>query len=275
MGELAVRQSVWSRFGVAVTAVVATAGIYGWTLGMQARGRSAAALNMPGMGMGDIGKYWSFPLLQATGLIGLVFAYVSVVLGLQQSGRMARRSPATYRLINQIHRQTSLTVIGLVLVHMAATVYDAMGNSWQTVLIPGAVAATGWPEAVWGFNAGIVAFYTLLLVAPTFYVRSTIGMRRWRFLHRFVLVFYGLSIWHALILGLDVSYFGWIRPTLWLAQIPLLAMLIVRVRGAERSRTARPIAAAGRYSVIAVSGAAIVGVVLIVTTGNSGFIHTV
>jgi len=261
--------------GVVVSAVVATAGIYGWTLDLQAHGRSAAALNMSDMGMSDIGKYWSFPVLQASGLVGLIFAYVSVVLGLQQSGRMARRSPTTYRLINQIHRQTSLTVIGLVLVHMTATVYDAMGNSWQTVLVPGAVAATGWPEAVWGFNAGIVAFYTLLLVAPTFYFRSTIGVRRWRFLHRFVLVFYGLSVWHTLILGLDVSYYAWIRPTLWLAQIPLLAMLIARVRGVAHSRTARPIAAGGRYSVIAVSGAAIVAVLLIVATGNSGFIHTV
>jgi DMSO/TMAO reductase YedYZ heme-binding membrane subunit len=100
-------------------------------------------------------------------------------------------------------------------------------------------------------------------------------MRRWRFLHRFVLAFYGLSVWHTLILGLDVSYYAWIRPTLWLAQIPLLAMLIARVRGVAHSRTARPIAAAGRYSVIAVSGAAIVAVLLIVATGNSGFIHTV
>jgi DMSO/TMAO reductase YedYZ heme-binding membrane subunit len=267
MGEFAARQTVWSRFGVVVTAVVATAGIYGWTLDLQAHGRSAAALNMSDMGMTDIGKYWSFPVLQATGLIGLVFAYVSVVLGLLQSGRMARRSATTYRLINQIHRQTSLTVIGLVLVHITATVYDAMGNSWQTVLVPGAIAATGWPEAVWGFNAGIIAFYTLLLVAPTFYFRSTIGMRRWRFLHRFALVFYGLSVWHTLILGLDVSYYAWIRPTLWLAQIPLLAMLITRVRGAAHSRTTRPIAAA--------SGAAIVAILLIVATGNSGFIHTV
>jgi hypothetical protein len=37
--------------------------------------------------------------------------------------------------------------VGLVLVHVAATVFDAMGNSWITVLIPGQVASTGWPEA--------------------------------------------------------------------------------------------------------------------------------
>jgi methionine sulfoxide reductase heme-binding subunit len=279
MGGFATSESARSRFGVALTAAVATAGAYGWLLNLQTQGRSAAALNMPDMGMTDMGKYWAFPVLQATGLTGLVYAYLSVVLGLQQSGRLARRSPATYRLINRIHRQTSLTVIGLVLVHMTATVLDAMGNTWQTVLIPGAVAETGWPEAVWGFNAGIIAFYTLLLVAPTFYIRRTIGMRRWQFLHRFVLMFYGLSVSHALILGLDVSHYAWIRPTVWLAQIPLLAMLIVRVHGAARASSrfsqARPIAVAGRYTVIAVSGAAIVAVVLIVTTGHSGFIQTV
>lgn len=240
---------------------------------MQAHGRSAAALDMSDMGMTDIGKYWAFPMLQATGLIGLAFAYVSVLLGLQHSGRLARRSPATYRRINRIHRQTSLAVLGLVIVHMTATVLDAMGNTWRTVLVPGAVAETGWPAAVWGFNAGIIAFYTLLLVAPTFYIRRTIGARRWRFLHRFVLVFYGLSLWHALILGLDVSYYGWIRPMLWLAQIPLPAMLIVRIHSAARTRSRLEVA--GLYSVVVISAAAIVTVVLIVATGNSGFIQTV
>ncbi len=102
--------------------------------------------------MTDIGKYWAFPVLQASGLTGLVFAYLSVLLGLQQSGRAVSWFPLTYRQINRIHRQVSLIVIGLVLIHVVATVFDAMGNTWQSVLLPGAVAATGWPAAVWGFN---------------------------------------------------------------------------------------------------------------------------
>ena len=176
------RTGFWSRFGVMLTAVATTLAVYSWIVNLQAHGRSAAALNMPEMGMTDIGKYWASPVLQASGLTGLLFAYLSVLLGLQQSGRAGSWFPLTYRQINRIHRQVSLMVIGLVLIHVAATVFDAMGNTWQSVLIPGAVAATGWPGAVWGFNTGIFAFYALLLLAPTFYVRRRMGIRRWRFL---------------------------------------------------------------------------------------------
>lgn len=274
------RTVFWSRFGVMLTTVVTTVAVYWWIVNLQAHGRSAAALNMPEMGMTDIGKYWAFPVLQASGLTGLVFAYLSVLLGLQQSGRAVSWFPLTYRQINRIHRRVSLMVIGLVLIHVVATVFDAMGNTWQSVLLPGAVAATGWPAAVWGFNTGILAFYALLLLAPTFYARRRIGIRRWRFLHRFVLLFYGLSVWHALILGLDVSYHGWIRPTIWLAQVPLLALVIARIRqpaksSSEVTHQSRRELVCVRHAIVAVSCAGIAAVLIIVATGNSGFIHTV
>jgi predicted ferric reductase len=262
------------------TVVVATVTVYLWVLNLQAHGRSAAAVNMPELGLTDVGKYWAFPVLQASGLSGLLFAYLSVILGLQQSGRVVSCFPLTYRQINRIHRQVSLMVIGLVLIHVVATVFDAMGNTWQSVLIPGAVASTGWPAAVWGFNTGVFAFYALLLLAPTFYVRRRIGIRRWRFLHRFVLLFYGLSVWHALIVGLDVSYYGWIRPAIWLAQVPLLALIIARIRQPARSNSevphqSRRVLIYVRHVIVAASCAGIAAVLIIVATGNSGFIHTV
>ncbi len=270
----ATRTGSWSRFGVAVAVAVITAAVYARILTLQANGRSAAALNMPEMGMTDVGKYWAFPVLQASGLTGLLFAYLTVLLGLQHSGRAASWLPLTYRQINRIHQQASLAVIGLVLIHVVATVFDAMGNTWAAVLIPGAVATTGWPAAVWGFNTGIFALYALTLLGPTFHHRVGIGARHRRFLHRFVLLFYGLSIWHALILGLDVSHYGWIRPTIWLAQIPLLILLSRRVIHPLRSRVGRA-STLGQYAVIAVSTAGIAAIITIVFSGNSGFIHTV
>jgi hypothetical protein len=148
------RTGFWSRLVLCSRAVATTLAVYSWIVNLLAHGRSAAALNMPEMGMIDIGKYWAFPGLQASGLTGLLFAYLSVVLGLQQSGRAGSWFPLTYRQINRIHRQVSLMVIGLVLIHVAATVFDAMGNTSQSVLIQGAVAATGWPAAAWASTPG-------------------------------------------------------------------------------------------------------------------------
>jgi methionine sulfoxide reductase heme-binding subunit len=234
---------------------------YTWIWRLQAEGRSAAALDMSDMGMTDIDKYWAFPVLQASGLIGLLFAYITVLIGLAQSNRYTKRFS-----IHRLHRQLSLMVVGLVLVHVAATALDAMGNTWVTVLIPGRVAETGWPEAEWGFDTGIFALYALLLVAPTFYLRRLIGAGRWRVLHRFVLIFYVLALWHALILGLDLSHYRWARPVIWLAQVPLVVLLLSRLRGAGTI---------GRRGMIALSAAVIVAVGLLVATGNSDFIRTI
>jgi hypothetical protein len=60
---------------------------------LQAFGQSAAAQAMPDMGMKNMALYWSFPILQASALTGLFFAYVSVLLGLLQSGRPLRGFP--------------------------------------------------------------------------------------------------------------------------------------------------------------------------------------
>jgi predicted ferric reductase len=234
---------------------------YAWILKLQAEGRSAAALDMPDMGMTDVDKYWAFPVLQASGLVGLLFAYVTVLIGLAQSRRYTKRFP-----IHRLHRQLSLMVVGLVLVHVAATAFDAMGNTWVTVLIPGHVSETGWPEAEWGFDTGIFALYVLLLVAPTFYLRRFIGAGRWRVLHRFVLIFYILALWHALILGLDLSHYQWARSVIWLAQVPLVILLVSRLRAAG---------AFGRRGVIALSAAVVIAVGLLVITGNSDFIQTI
>jgi hypothetical protein len=46
------------------------------------RDSSAAALAMSSMHMNDMRRFWSFPLLQATGRAGLFSAYLGVVLGL-------------------------------------------------------------------------------------------------------------------------------------------------------------------------------------------------
>lgn len=276
------RRGVGWRSAVAVSlvGVVATGAVYGWIARLQSQGRSPAAEAMASMGMQNMGKYWSFPILQASGLIGLVAAWLAVLLGLQQSGRSASWVPLTYRQIDRLHRQISLLVLGLVGVHVLATVLDAMGDSWRTVLIPGEWAHLGWPQAVWGYDTGIFALYLLVLLAPTFYVRRTVGPNRWRFLHRFIIAFYGLSVWHALILGLDVAHYLWIRPVIWLAQVPVLALFIRRLLAPARSEGSVPgfprnSSALARYTLVALSGLGIVAVILVVATGHSDLIATV
>lgn len=264
---------------VLAAGVLSTLALYLFIAHLQSQGRSAAALAMPGMGMRDMTKYWAFPVLQASGLTGLGFAYLSVLLGMQQSGRSAAWLPLSYRQIDRLHRQISLLVIGLVLVHVASTLFDAMGDSWKTVFIPGSWAHQNWPQAAWGYDTGIFSFYLLLLLAPTFYARRGIGPARWRFAHRFVLLFYILAIWHTLVLGADVDHYSWVRPVLWLAQLPLLVLfarrLLTPARPGERAAAAVGWRAWTRYGLVTAAATAAVCVAVIVLTGHSSFIARV
>jgi hypothetical protein len=67
-------------------------------------------------------------LLQASGLAGLAFAYLSVLLGLQQSARVLPGVPLSYRQIDRLHRRIFLLVIGLVLVHVVTHIERSGGR---------------------------------------------------------------------------------------------------------------------------------------------------
>lgn len=235
-----------------------------WLAGLQSRDRSAAAINMSGMHMNQMSVFWAFPVLQATGIAALIWAYAGVALGLAESGRRIRWLPLSRRGLDMLHRHISLVVIALIAVHALATAYDAMGDSLLTVLVPG---QEGWGAAKWAYDLGIVAFYLALVLGPTYYLRRKIGPRAWRFAHRFTVLVYILSVWHTLILGADVEYYGWVRPFLWLVQLPLLALLGRRLlRPASRDRTRAR--AAIRYGLTAACAAAGAGIVVAVSTGG-------
>jgi hypothetical protein len=238
--------------------------IYGWISDLQSRGDSAAALAMPSMGMTHLDTFWAFPVLQASGLAALLWAYLGVALGLAESGRTMRWLPLRRRELDRLHRSISLLVIGLIIVHVIATVFDAMGDTLVTVLVP---QAEGWGAARWAYDLGIFAFYLSLLLGPTYYLRRVVGTRAWRLAHRFVIVVYILSVWHTLIIGADVQHYGWMRPALWLAQVPLLALFCYRLMSpAARSRTAA--ATATRYGFALAGAAAMIAIVAIVATGH-------
>src|SRR5690242_2133374 len=256
----------WRRpAGIAALGLLTAAPIYAWIAVLQSRGHSAAALSMPTMNMNRMGVFWAFPVLQASGLAALLWAYLGVALGLAESGRTPRWLPLRRRDLDRLHRHISLLVIGLIGVHMVATVFDAMGDSLVTVLVP---QQESWTAARWAYDLGIFAFYLALLLGPTYYLRRRAGTRVWRFAHRFVVLVYLLSVWHTLIIGADVEHYGWMRPALWLAQAPLLALLCYRLV-APAARSHGPAAAVTRYGVALIGAAAIVAVVAIVATGHS------
>lgn len=246
---------------VAVSGGLTTLPFYVLLQHQQEQGRSAAALGMASMHMERMDVFWAFPTLQATGIAALIWSYAGVLLGLLESGRRPSWWRWSRGAMNRTHRHVSLVVLGLVLVHAIATAYDAMGDNWLTAFVPW---QSSWTEAVPAYNLGIFALYFAVLLGPTYYLRRTVGPARWRFLHRFVLVVYVLSVWHTLLLGLDFSYYPWVRLVTWLAQIPLLALFARRLLQPGDSR-----GYAVRFGVGAAGVVAIPSILVLVLTGNS------
>jgi predicted ferric reductase len=252
-------------------------GIGGAIARLQEQGASAAAIAMGrDMDMRDMSRYWAFPWLQASGLVAMAGMFLAAPMALWASLRGAQGAVVAGWL--RAHRQLSVAVVVLVCAHVVLTALDNMGDSWRTVLIPGAWAALGWPEAVTGYNTGILAMYAMLVFAGSYYFGGLrLGSSRWALLHRLMLVAYASSVWHALSLGLDVAFYGWIRPFIWLWQLPCLGLLALRaLQAARASARVRSFTGAGAWCALgAASGAAFAAVAWVVLSGNFDCVRTV
>ena len=147
--------------------------LYIWIYHLQSLGKSPAALGMPSMHMYHMNIFWAFPILQASGLAAIIWSYFGVLLGLMASGRSMSWFPLKKVQNAQFHRQISLLVIGLILVHAVATAFDAMGDNFISAFIPWQAS---WKEATFGYNLGIFALYLALLLGPTYYLRGRLGV---------------------------------------------------------------------------------------------------
>ncbi|MGW3384409.1 ferric reductase-like transmembrane domain-containing protein [Streptomyces albogriseolus] len=237
--------------------------------------------------MDDPGTYWMYLLSQAFGWSALLWAWGTVMLGLLLSGPRPARLPVSRQVLERWHRTTSLTTMALMFAH--ALMFAAELVRYETKVdwaerVWAAFADTfvpGWYDSGTGRVAipiGQGALYLAVPLGLLFYVRHRIGANTWRRLHRFVIVVYVLSVWHTLLYGTNVWYGEWPRTVLWLLQLPVALLLLLRLlrpaRRAERlgppgGGAARPgwwVRAAGRAAVAAV----VVGLVAVAVSGRDG-----
>ncbi|MEI7031578.1 ferric reductase-like transmembrane domain-containing protein [Streptomyces pratensis] len=241
--------------------------------------------------MADAGGFWMYFLSQAFGWSALAWAWGTVVLGLLLSGPRPSRLPLSHPRLERLHRTTSLNTIALTAAHglfFAAELVRHDTAAWNSAV------ATAFVEAFvpGGYDSGTgriaipigqAALYLAIPLGLLFYARHRIGPRTWRTLHRSVIVVYVLSVWHTLLYGTNVWYDGWFRTSVWLLQLPIAALLLVRLlrpaRRSEkmpgrpeatvRSRTGWALRLGGR---LAVAGT-LVALVAVLVSGSDGGRH--
>jgi sulfoxide reductase heme-binding subunit YedZ len=157
---------------------------------------------------------------RAAGTAALFLSSLGVCVGLLMSGRFVRARGADLR---PLHEALSLATIAALLVHGLSLLGDSFTNlSLVDIAVPFAGSyKTGWT------SVGIVAFWAMVLLGPSYYGRRLIGQKRWVKLHRFTAIAWIAGIVHAIGEGTDASS-AWFLLLIAATTVPALLLLTLR-----------------------------------------------
>lgn len=259
---------------VALLATLVILAVLWWRI---AEGTSDTIAVMPDLAATE---YWMYWMCQAFGWSALLWAWITVMLGLLRSGRHPSWMPVSVSTIERWHRQTSLTTIALMFAHAAwffaemvrqNTAESGWAAGWWEAFVQSFVPggyATG--TGVIAILIGLLALYLAVPLGLAFYARRAVGARVWRALHASIIVVYVLSVWHTLLYGTSVWFDGPFRTVVWLLQLPVAGLLLVRLlRPAYRPR-ATTVDRIGRLLARVAATATILVILLVAATGRDG-----
>lgn len=208
----------------AALAVLLVAFVYELYMDRVRVGADIAVQEMPEMLRN--GGLWAYSLCQAVGWAALLWSWFTILLGVSLPVWSRFQRPQPRRIVERLHRSTSLTVVGLMVGHAVLLNWANMGDTLVSDFVPYATTYVPgkFPQAL-----GIVSFYLAVLLGLTFYLRDRVGPRTWKVLHRyFVPAVYVLAVWHALAYGSDVKTRNELWLSVWLMQLPVCCAFVAR-----------------------------------------------
>ena len=179
--------------------------------------------------------YWY--LSRATAFASLSLLWLSMALGIGITNKMARSWPGAAAAF-AIHEYVSLVGLAFAAFHALVILGDHYINfTLLQILIPFTTADY---RPLW-VGIGQVGFYVWLIVALTFYIRSLIGQKTWRWLHYASFAMYLMGLAHGIFSGTDASA-PWAQWYYWISGGSLLFLLMGRIVGtvSEKLFPARP-----------------------------------
>lgn len=168
-----------------------------------------------------IASYLPWLASRSAGVVAYGAVSVSVILGLLMSTRwLEARDRAQIR---HLHEHVALIGLAALALHGALLLFDGWLKAGPAdVLVP---FALGYRRVFTGL--GVLAGYGALIFGLSFYLRSRIGARRWRRLHRASFLVWVLASIHMIGAGSDAST-PLMRGLLGASAGPILALLALR-----------------------------------------------
>jgi methionine sulfoxide reductase heme-binding subunit len=162
---------------------------------------------------------------RAAGIAAMMLASGSLGVGVMIRGRGESR-----RLLGSdvraLHEALSLATIVAIAIHGLALLGDAyLHPSPLDIAIP----FTGAYRPFWT-GLGIVGGWGIAALGLSYYARARIGGARWRYLHRFIPIFWALAIVHTIGAGTDAGQL-WLLLAIAVPTVPALLLLLGRLAG--------------------------------------------
>jgi methionine sulfoxide reductase heme-binding subunit len=157
---------------------------------------------------------------RASGTAALLLSSAAVAVGLTMGGRLVKGRGVDLRAA---HEALSLATLVALVVHAATLLGDSfLKLSALDVALP---FVSGYKEP-W-MSIGIVSGWGLLILGASYYFRTSIGVARWKRLHRWTALAWLAGIAHSLGEGTDAGT-TWFLACTAVAVVPALVLLIVR-----------------------------------------------
>lgn len=162
-------------------------------------------------------------LIRGSGVVAFALLTVSVVWGLMLTtkilGSWAKAKPLTW-----FHESLAVGALLATAIHMVVLeTHDYVDFTWADILIPG---RSDWRPSAVAF--GVVAFYGMVVISLSFYVRRFIGLGAWRAVHFGSFGVFTSAALHGTLSGTDSSE-PWMIGLYWVSVVIVAVLLLIRL----------------------------------------------
>lgn len=185
----------------------------------------------------DVGTHGAWYASRASGIGAYLFLWVGLVGGLWMSSAWLDGMVNRGRLL-AIHQTAGIAGVVLGLVHGLVLIPDP----WTHFALGDILVPYGSYYQTLLSSFGQAALYLSAVVSFSFWFRSIIGARVWKYLHYTAFVAYGAALWHGVMIGTD-SRTPWLLGLYLATSLAVIFIIVVRItykRPAVQRRTIAP-----------------------------------
>jgi predicted ferric reductase len=145
----------------------------------------------------DSAHTWWY-ITRSAGIVAYLLLWLSTAWGLAVPSKIFDPILARFHTFD-FHEFISLLAIGFTILHILVLLFDHyLPYSLAQILIPFIA-----PNNAFWVGIGVIAFYLILLVTVTYYLRRRIGLHAFRTIHLFSLVAFVGAALHGIFSGTD------------------------------------------------------------------------